>query len=100
MLRVAGERNMAGPLNTVRCRYEMVNFHSNRQKWNPIARHEMPFVKLTFDVYFASVTDVTYAKSHYIGPRHNGTRLHLFIRYFTLDVNTFALYFVMVIGHF
>ena len=33
---------------------------------------------LVSDIYSASVTRIMYAVSHYIGPRHNGTRLYLF----------------------
>ena len=36
----------------------------------------MYFLDKNFDLYSASVTEVTYAISCYVGPRYNGTRLY------------------------
>ena len=67
-------------MSTVQCCYNVVNFLENPHKRHPIAR---PLgrgmgclVGWHSDLYYASVTPVTYVISCHIGPCYNGTQLN------------------------
>ena len=76
------DQGIYGKQNTVRCRYNAVNFHLNSQKRHPMARPwgrgmGCLFVTVTSYAYFTSVFVVPYAKSCYVELCYNGTRLYI-----------------------
>ena len=65
--------------NTVRCCYNAVGFVTNIHKIHPIAlRYGVSFVVPASDWYSASISIIINVISYNIGPRYNGTRLHVF----------------------
>ena len=76
--------------DTVRCRYNALNFLTNIHKKRPIARplgRGMGcFCDPASDWYSASVPVIFYVISYNVGPRYNGTQLYLFQISFDLVV--------------
>ena len=66
-------------LNTVRCRYNAVNFLQNSRKTHhisPVKRAMVNLLKIESQIYIMTVTAVMHAISCYIEPRYNGTELN------------------------
>ena len=75
-------------IDTLRCRYNTVNFLQNLLRRHHTARplgRDMRCLLLakTLFIYSASVTEVMYAISCHVGPWYNGTRLYVKVNYNT-----------------
>ena len=86
--------------DTVRCRYNAVNFIPNPYKIPTISRQNTTHIigrgmgcNLWFDtdLYSASINPVLYEISYYIGPFYNGTRLYSNFSTFSLVSSFFLL---------